>query len=43
MKLKIYLIFLLSLSLFLGGCSFDESLESTQQHDGDDINVLQNI
>lgn len=34
---------ILSLSLFLGGCSFDESLESSQQRDGDDMNVIQDI
>ena len=43
MKHTHYLLLFLSLSLVLSGCSFDESLEATQQHDGDDIGVIQNI
>ena len=43
MKHTHYLLLFLSLSLVLSGCSFDESLETTQQHDGDDIGVIQNI
>ncbi len=43
MKTKISLLLLLSLSLLLSGCGFDESLESNQQHDGDDMNVIQDI
>ena len=43
MRVRLSLLLLLSLSLFLSGCSFDESLEGNQQHDGDDMNVIQNI
>lgn len=43
MKSKLLILSLVSLSLFLSGCGFDESLESNQQHDGDDMNVIQNI
>ena len=43
MKSKLLVIIIISLSLFLSGCGFDESLETNQQHDGDDINVVQNV
>ena len=43
MKSKVLIIFLVSLSLFLSGCDFDEMFESNQQHDGDDMNVIKNI
>ena len=43
MKSKLVLLFLCSTLLFLSGCGFDESLEKTQQNDGDDINVIQDI
>jgi len=43
MKTNISLLLIVSLSLLLSGCGFDESLESNQQHDGDDMNVIQNI
>ena len=43
MKHKLLLV-VCSLSLLVvGGCSFDESLETSQQHDGDDINVIQDV
>lgn len=29
--------------LGISGCGFDEPLETTQQHDGDDINILQDV
>jgi len=43
MKYKLSLIMVLALSLSLSGCGFDESAESTQQRDGDDMNVIQDI
>ncbi|MEI7562906.1 MAG: hypothetical protein WCJ39_04305 [bacterium] len=43
MKHKIYLLFLLPFLLGISGCGFDEPLETTQQHDGDDINILQDV
>ncbi|MEI7557518.1 MAG: hypothetical protein WCJ45_01375 [bacterium] len=43
MRTKSYLLFLVSFSLLLSGCGFDEPLERNQQHDGDDINVIQDI
>ena len=43
MKFKrILLLWLIALP-FLHGCGFDESLESSQQKDGDDFNVIQDI
>lgn len=43
MKSKVLIILLVSLSLFLSGCNFDETFESNQQHDGDDMNVIRDI
>ncbi len=43
MKSKLLIVLLVSLSLFLSGCNFDETFESTQQHDGDDMNVIRDI
>ena len=43
MKSKLLIILLVSLSLFLSGCNFDESFESNQQHDGDDMDVIRDI
>jgi hypothetical protein len=43
MKSKLLLVLLISLSLFLSGCNFDESFERNQEHDGDDIDVIKNI
>ena len=43
MKLKRFLLLWLIVLPFLHGCGFDESLESSQQKDGDDLNVIQNI
>ncbi|MEI8008361.1 MAG: hypothetical protein WCI00_02745 [bacterium] len=43
MKTKISLLLIVSLSFLLSGCGFDESLENNQQHDGDDMNVIQDI
>jgi len=44
-SMRYIVIFLLISSsvLFLSGCGFDEKFETTQQHDGDDINVLQDV
>jgi len=43
MQSKLSILLLISFSLLLSGCGFDESLETSQQHDGDDMNVIQNI
>lgn len=43
MKSSLFFLSLVSLSLLLSGCSFDESFEKNQQHDGDDMNVIQNV
>lgn len=43
MKYKLLILSVISLSLFLSGCSLDEMFETNQQHDGDDINVVRDI
>ena len=43
MKSNLLIILLISFSLFLSGCDFDEMFESNQQHDGDDMNVIRDI
>lgn len=36
-------MFLVSTSLFLSGCGLDETFESNQKNDGDDINIIQDV
>jgi predicted small secreted protein len=43
MKSCLFFLSLASLSLLLNGCNFDESFEKDQQHDGDDMNVIQTV
>ena len=43
MKFKRFLLLWLFVLPFLHGCGFDENIETHQQKDGDDLNVIQNI
>lgn len=43
MKYRFLFLFLIPSLLLLSGCEFDEVFESSQAHDGDDINVLQDV
>ena len=43
MQSKLFVLLFICFSLLLSGCGFDESLETSQQHDGDDIGVIENI
>jgi len=43
MQSKLFVLLFICFSLLLSGCGFDESLEASQQHDGDDIGVIENI
>ncbi|EKD25216.1 MAG: hypothetical protein ACD_80C00102G0008 [uncultured bacterium (gcode 4)] len=43
MKSPLLLLLLVSFSFLLSGCGLDESFESNQQNDGDDINIIQDV
>ncbi|MCX6822848.1 MAG: hypothetical protein NTX91_02525 [candidate division SR1 bacterium] len=43
MKIKRLLLLGLVALPFLHGCGFDESIENSQQRDGDDFNVIRDI